>query len=126
MVSISRVEINVCMYVYIYIWCVSIRVYIYIYIRIYIYIHTCIYICICTYIYIHIYMVDKILVDIQLVYGLHMMVYVLRDRTVIQQSTYTMVICPRNRNFPKKINMGIKGECKSTIETPLFRLGTMT
>jgi len=71
-------------------------------------------------------MVDKILVDIQLVYGLHMMVYVLRDRTLIQQSTYTMVICPRNRNFSKKINMGIKGECKSTIETPLFRLGTMT
>ena len=116
----------VCMYIYI--WCVSIRVYIYTYV--YIYIHTCIYIYVYVhiyiYIYIHIYMVDKILVDIQLVYGLHMMVYVLRDRTVIQQSTYTMVICPRNRIFSKKINMGIKGECKSTIETPLFRLGTMT
>ena len=92
------------MYTYIYTWCVSIR----------------------TYIYIYIYMIDKILFDIQLIYGLHMMVYVLRNRTVIQQSTYTMVICPRNRIFSKKINMGIKGECKSTIETPLFRLGTVT
>jgi hypothetical protein len=78
------------------------------------------------YVHTYIYMIDKILFDIQLIYGLHMMVYVLRNRTVIQQSTYTMVICPRNRIFSKKINMGIKGECKSTIETPLFRLGTVT